>query len=511
MRFRTAALYPLPILFAVALLSVLFVASKAVAASGEPKYGGTLVFALPPNSISLDPPFQLGDPDVFITQATYDNLLMVQPDLSVKPELATSWEHNDELTSYTFHLRRGVKFHHGKEFKAEDVAFTFERLLDPVLDSPARSIFEVIKDIVVVDDYTVRYDLVAPNGFFPESLSIFQARIVPSDVDVERLTLEEFGTGPFMLAEYLPNERATLVRNPDYWEEGKPYLDELVMLNIGEVASRDEALKSGDADIVYQLSPQSIPGLEVHPDTMVLTATSFSYIGLPMPTDVAPFDNKLVRKAMQAATDRQAINQAALLGLGVIARDHPIHPDHPVFAAEHAPPDYDPELAASLLEQAGYPDGIDVVLHTADIGTGTIELAVAYKESAAPAGIRVNIKRHPSEGWFDNVWNNGLFTVVNWFGRSPDQALSVQIHSDSAWNATRYGNPVVDELIERARAQDIEGQRESYGEIQRILIDDVPRISIAFTPWLYGARTDVRGVAPHPLGWPLVQDAWLDE
>ena len=511
MRIKSASLYPLPALLAVALACVLFIASKVAAESEEPKYGGTLVFALPPNSISLDPPFQLGDPDLFITQATYDNLLMVQPDLSVKPELATSWEHDEDLSSYTFHLRQGVKFHHGKEFKAEDVVFTFGRLLDPELDSPARSIFEVIEEIVVIDDHTVRFDLVAPNGFFPESLSIFQARIVPSDVDVERLTLEEFGTGPFMLEEYLPNERATLVRNPDYWEEGMPYLDELVMLNISEVASRDEALKSGDADIVYQLSPQSIPGLEAHPDTTVLNATSFSYIGLPMPTEVAPFDNKLVRKAMQAATDRQAINQAALLGLGVIGRDHPIHPDHPVFAPQFAPPDYDPELAASLLEQAGYPDGIDVTLHTADIGTGTIELAVAYKESAAPAGIRVNIKRHPSEGWFDNVWNNGLFTVVNWFGRSPDQALSVQIHSDSAWNATQYKNPVIDELIERARAQDLEGQRESYGEIQRMLIDDVPRISIAFTPWLYGARTDVRGVAPHPLGWPLVQDAWLDE
>ena len=332
MRSRMLSLRAFPSLLAVALACVLFVASRAGAESGEPKYGGALVFALPPNSISLDPPFQLGDPDVFITQATYDNLLMVQPDLSVKPELATSWEHNEDLSSYTFHLRQGVKFHHGKEFKAEDVVFTFERLLDPELDSPARSIFEVIEEIVVIDDYTVRFDLVAPNGFFPESLSIFQARIVPSDVDVERLTLEEFGTGPFMLAEYLPNERATLVRNPDYWEEGKPYLDELVMLNISEVASRDEALKSGDADIVYQLSPQSIPGLEAHPETTVLKATSFSYIGLPMPTEVAPFDNKLVRKAMQAATDRQAINQAALLGLGVIGRDHPIHPDHPVFA-----------------------------------------------------------------------------------------------------------------------------------------------------------------------------------
>ena len=485
-------------------------AEAAAAAAAGPKYGGSLVVAMVASSSTLDPAYIIDTADYAVTDLAYDNLLMIQPDFSVKPELATSWEANDDLSSYTFHLRRGVKFHHGKDFTAEDVLFTFNRLLDPVVDSPARAVLDPIEDIVAVDDYTVRFDLSGPNGFFLDTLSIFQARILPADVDVERLTFEEFGTGPFILEEHEPAIRTTLVRNPDYWEEGKPYLDEFVIQGISEAAARDAALTNGDADLIFELGPQSVPGLEAHPDTTVLMASSFSYIGMGMRTITPPFDNILVRKAMQAATDRESINQAALLGMGIPARDHQIHPAHPAFATEYKPPDYDPELARSLLVQAGYPDGIDVDLYTSDIGPGMIELAVAYKESAAPAGIRVNIERVPPDGFFDSVWNVESFTVEYWFGRIPDQALTVQTHSESAWNAPRYNNSTVDELIEKARGQDLEGQKESYGEIQRILIDEVPRLVVAFQPWMYGARKDVRNINPHPLGWPLFQDGWLD-
>ena len=270
------------------------------------------------------------------------------------------------------------------------------------------------------------------------------------------------------------------------------------------------ALKSGDVDLVWQLSPQSVPGVDAHPETTVLNATSFSHLAVCIPTNVPPFDNKLVRKAMQAATDREGINQAALLGLGIPARDHPIHPSHPAFASQYAPPDYDPELARSLLEQAGYPDGIDLTLYTSDIGPALIELAVAYKESAAPAGIRIDVERTPSEAYWSEHWNNGKLASVYWFGFMPDQALARQIHSDAPFNCPRYFNPVVDELIEKARGQDLEGQKESYGEIQRILIDDVPRLIIVFQPWMYGVNKDLRGLAPHPRGFPIIQDAWFD-
>ena len=154
--------------------------AAAAAAEGAPKYGGTLRVGSIADSASLDPAIGIATPDVLIHQQVYDNLLMIQPDLSVKPELATSWEPNADNSSYTFNLRKGVKFHHGKDFKAEDVVFTFNRLLDPVIDSPVRATLEVIDEMVIIDDYTVRFDLVAPNSFFPTYLSVYQARILPA-------------------------------------------------------------------------------------------------------------------------------------------------------------------------------------------------------------------------------------------------------------------------------------------------------------------------------------------
>ena len=185
-------------------------AAVAEAAAAEtvltPKYGGSLRVAFAATNLTLDPALQNASIDISITQATYDNLIMIQPDLSVKPELARSWEPNEDFTSYTFHLRRGVKFHHGKDFKAEDVIYTFDRLLDPELDSTARGPFSVIEEIVAVDDYTVRFDLVGPNSLFLDNLSIYQARILPSEIDGVKLPINtdrfdsgEFGSGPFIL------------------------------------------------------------------------------------------------------------------------------------------------------------------------------------------------------------------------------------------------------------------------------------------------------------------------
>ena len=487
-------------------------AAAELAAQAGPKRGGTLTVAMITDFVTLDPAYLISEVDIAIGQATYDNLLQIRPDFSIKPELATSWEANEDLTSFTFHLRQGVKFHHGKEFKAEDVLFTYNRLLDPVLDTRARGIFEVIEDIVALDDYTVRFDLVAPNGFFLESLSISQARILPADVDPERLILEEFGTGPFMLEEHLPGERATMVRNPDYWEEGMPYLDELVIVGIREAATRDEALKSGDVDVVWNLQPQSIASIEAHPDTVVLTTPSGTNIGLDMDTSSPPFDSKLLRQAMQAAMDRELINQAALLGLGTIAQDHVIPPTDPRFAQQFAAPDYDPDLAKSLLEQAGYPDGIDITLHTADVHPGMIEMAVAFQESAAPAGIRVAVERHPPDAFWGEVWFHEPLTIILFSAKpTPDRALTQSYHSSSAYNATRYSTDTIDELIERARGETLEQQKVTYAELQRIIIDAVPRLIPVFQPLLFGVRADVRGVAPHPLNMPLFQDGWLDD
>ena len=482
------------------------------AAGVDAKYGGILKVTSFGTHTTLDPPFQLTQPDIIITMHTYDNLLQIMPDMTLKPMLATSWEPNDDLTSYTFNLRKGVKFHHGKEFKAEDVVSTFNRLLDPELDSPARSSLAVIQNIEILDDHKVRFDLDAPNAFFPESLSLYQGRIVPSDIDPARLALEEFGTGAFMISEHRPGERTVMVRNPDYWDEGLPYLDGITYITIPEAATRAEALKSGDIDLVFAMEDKLAITLEAHPETAVLEAASPTYLGMYMNMTVEPFDNVLVRKAIQAATDREAIRQSALLGKGSIANDHPIAPNDPHFASQYAPPAYDIDLAKSLLAQAGYPNGIDLTVHTSAAGAPMVEYAVVLKERAAPAAIRINIKEVPEADFWSKVWLVEPLATMWWNGRPPDAALSVVYLSDAAWNESQYKNPALDALVKKARGErDLADRQVTYGEIQRILIEDVPRIVAVFKPVLNGVRTNVRGIEAHPLNWPLFHEGWIDE
>ncbi len=479
--------------------------------TGDIQRGGVLKVTVFGTHTTLDPPFHLTQSDILITQHTYDNLVMVQPDMTLKPMLATSWAPNADLTSYTFNLREDVKFHHGKDFKAEDVVASFQRMIDPVLDPPSRGALAFIQNVVALDDLTVRFDLDAPSATFPESLSLYQGRIFPSDVDSDRLALEEFGTGAFMISEHLPGERTVMVRNPDYWDEGLPYLDGITLLTILESATRAEALKNGDVDLIFDMEITNAGVIEADSNTTVFQAASPSYMGIYMDTTVPPFDNVLVRRAVQAATDRQTILQAALLGKGGIASDHPIPPNDPHFASQYAPPDYDTDLARSLLEQAGHPNGVDLTLHTSDAGAPMVEMAVAMKERAEPAGIRITIREVPEEDFWSSVWLQQPFTTIWWNGRPPDAALSVTTLSDAPWNEAKYNNPTVDQLITQARGQESLADRQAtYGEIQRILIDEVPRVLAVFRPVLSGASNDLRGFAAHPLNWPILHAAWLD-
>jgi len=397
----------------------------------------------------------------------------------------------------------------GKEFKAEDVLFTYNRIRDPEADNPNSALLDSVVDIVAIDDYTVRFDLNGPNGFFLDIFTIYRMFILPADVDVDRLTLEAFGTGPFLLDEWLAGERAIMVRNPDYWEDGRPYLDEIVFVAIQEAVTRSEALKSGDVDLVYNLETQSVTDIQAHPGTKVLSVASTGHIGMTMDNSSPPFDNKLVRKAFQAATDRELINQAALLGLGSITYDHPFPSSDPRFAPQYAP-EYDPELAKSLLEQAGYPDGIDITLHTGDVAPGMIEMAVAFKESAAPAGIRVEVKIRPPDAFWSEVFMQEPFVIIQW-GAVPsvDVMLTQAYHSESAYNAFRYYNDTLDELMARARGETLAQQIETYGEIQRILVDDVPSLVIANHPVIYGARNNLHDVGPQTVRNRTLRNAWL--
>ncbi len=478
----------------------------------EIKLGGTLRVVMPTDSNTLDPAHSLSTSDNATTMQAYNNLILRMEDLSLENHLVTSWTPNEDLTSYEFKLREGVKFVHGKEMVAEDVVFTFERLLDEATGSPARSAIDFITGITKVDDYTVKIDMSGANAFLPDTLSLYQGRIIPLDIDPDRLATEMFGTGPFSLTESKPNELVSYDRNVDYWDAGRPYLNKLAIFYMPEPVTRNEALKSGQVDVQFPLDAASVSGTESAQGAVVLETASSGYLNLSMDVRVSPFDDIRVRQAIQAATDRETIRQVALFGRGAIANDHPIPPNDPHYDDSVAVPTYDVARAQQLLADAGFADGLDLTLHTSTITPGMVEMAVALKESAAPAGINISIERAPEDKYWASVWMTEPFTTVGWNGRNPDQAFSIVYKSDAVWNEAFWVNTRADELIVQARGQaNLEDRKATYGELQALVVEEVPRIIPVFTPRFIGVRDNVRGIASHPSSWILLHKAWLDD
>ena len=473
------------------------------------KSGGTLKVGMVAAFATIDPPLVTELAPLNIVQHTYDTLVMRNPDLTHQPMLATSWEPNADATQWTFKLRKGVKFHHGKEFKAEDVVFTMDRLIE--VGSALAGTFPEGMKVVAVDDYTVRFEFIKPHAPLLDSLVKYHAMITPSDVNPERFLNETLGTGPFIMTEHVTGERTVFKRNENYWWDGHPLLDEVIFVYLPDPNARAEALKSGLVDVIYDLETASVPTLRDHPDTLVAVAQTGGYMNLAMDVTVPPFDNVLVRKAIQAATDREAILQGAQLGLGGIAYDHPITPTDPFYNAACTPPAYDTDLAASLLAQAGYADGIDITLYTATAGASMVEMATIMKEKAAPAGINIDIVVVSEDGYWSDVWLVKPFTTVWWGGRPPHEALSIIYMSGAKWNESKYSNPEVDRLIlEGASAAGTEARKQAYGELQCLLIDEVPRIIPVFQPGVLGLRKDVRELEPMWDKMLQLHRTWLD-
>jgi len=487
-------------------------------AEGEIKRGGTLKVGMLSDHVGFDPPVLLGMPDIYTVTHTNDVLVFREPDLTMRPALAESWTFNDDASVWTFNLRKGVHFKYwengaiveGKEFKAEDMIFSINRMFD--MESPTSSTVSPEKPTMVAeDDYTVRMEFGAPNATLLEGLVKYQAHISPSNIDPARFAQETFGTGPFILTDMIVGERATFVRNPDYFIPGIPAVDEMIFLFLPSPEARAEALKAGTIDVIADLDATSIPGLDAHPETIVQTAPSGGYMNLAMIVTEPPFDNIKVRKAVQAATDRNAVLQAAQFGLGSIAYDHPVTPTDPRFNPFCKPPAYDPELAKSLLAEAGYPNGIDLTLYTSTAGASMVEMATVVKESFKPAGINLEIVVMPEDGYWAEGWMVKPFTTVWWGGRPPYEGFNVVYRGGGSWNESFYTNARVDALLDEAKgAATLPEQKRIFAELQCIAIEEVPRVVVVFRPVTLGIRHDVRGSAPMWDATVSMHKTWLD-
>jgi peptide/nickel transport system substrate-binding protein len=478
----------------------------------EPTSGGELILANPSEPFRLDPAIAGSAGEYQISQAIYNNLLRVDRELTPQPELATSFEVADDGLMYTFELRDDVTYHHGKAFGADDVVFTIERILNPETASPGRSLFAVIDEMETPDDYTIIFNLSSTFADFPMIFGTTFGRILPSDRSEEEISRDPVGTGPFKMELYEPGSQVVMMKNEDYWEEGLPRVDRLVQVQIPEQTGQAAALVEGQIHIFWDVGPHVLSTLNASPDVEVVEIPSPSFQPMGLRTSMDPFSNADVRLALKYSVDRTAIVQGVLEGHGTEANDHPVPPISP-FWHDTGLKERDLDRARELLASGGYPDGVDVELHTSGERVGLVEQSTIVQAMAEEAGIRININVHPWDIFVAEYNDTAPMFCTNWFGRPTiDETLYPYYHSEGSWNEYDYSNPEVDRLLEAGRAEIDPDQRyEIYAELQELLSEDGPVLVAYHRTYMSAFRRELKGYEPHPIRWVDVRWAYFED
>jgi peptide/nickel transport system substrate-binding protein len=357
----------------------------------------------------------------------------------------------------------------------------------------------------------VVFHLSAPFGEFPELLGHYQARMLPAGKMSEMAT-NPIGTGPYLLDAHVPGERTVLRRFDGYFDlEGQGFLDEIQFLAIPEEATKVAALTSGGVELVHEFQPISLPLLTNAPGITTTEIITGSHQPIVMDVTQAPFDDARVRKAIKLCVDREALVAVVLQGHGEPAADQVVPPSDPMYGNLPIPAQ-DIARATELLNEAGYADGLDLVLQTTPGRPGMLETALTFKDMAAAAGVRVEIQSHPVDIYWADVWKKTPFFVSNWIGRpTADQMLSQVYLCDASGSESKWCNEEFDRLILDARATlDPDVRREILTEAQQILAEDGPISVPYFRSYITGYTTRLHGFAAHPLRYLDLRRAWLE-
>lgn len=491
------------ILFLVAFL-LLGVASNVIAAPKD-----TIVVGLTEGVISLDPANHRNRTSETVIRNMFDGLVTRGPDMIIVPQIAESWEWLDDTTC-EFKIRKGITFHNGEALTAEDVEFTFNRIIkEGGMDgesSPRKGLLGPLESVKMVDDYTVVFKLSKPWTVLLKMLP--HQQIVPKDY-LEEVGTEEFrkhpiGAGPFKFVEGKLNERIVLERFDDYYggspdlpPVGVAPLKTVVFDVLPEGSTRVAALLSGECDIIQNVSAVDAPLIEKNPNSVVKYARGTRAYSLEMNLTMPPFDSLNVRKAMNYAFDRDLLIEIIYGGEGNVFAG-PLFPYEEMFDTSLKPYGYNPELAKVLLKEAGYPDGFSIVL---DTETDLRETAEIIAGMLSEVGIKVTVR----------LWEWGVLKplllkgernlLFNYWGSSildPVGYVDAKFLTDGRGNYSKYSNPEVDRLIaEGAISVDSTERKEIYKKMQRIIYEDVPYIGWSVSS-LTGCSADLINWEPIP-------------
>jgi peptide/nickel transport system substrate-binding protein len=462
-------------------------AGNAFAQDGTPISGGTLNIALNADINGMDPHLSSTTVSTQVMTSLYDTLLDYDPAFNLVPRLAASWDVSADELEYTFHLVPGVTFHDGEPFNAAAVKANIERVLDDTLGARLTSQLTSVSEVRVVDDATVVIALSTPLALIlplmtgPAGAMISPKAITQYGKDLAR---NPVGTGPFKFVEWLDDDHITVARNETYWQQGLPYLDEIVYKPIPDTNVRLTALKTNEVQIDDVISAKDAASVKSD-DSLVydeLPGLGYRYILFNSSQD--PFTKPALRQAIAWSIDRAAINQVLFFGTGTVANT-PIPPSSWAYDPSVVVyPNQDYDMAKQKLAEGGSPDGFEFTMmipNTAD----DIQLGEAYKDQLGQVGINVNLETLEFQTLLDRSYAGDFQAHIgNWSGGpDPDDNVYSYFRSGGGTNRGRYLNPEVDTLLDQARSvADREQRKPLYNQLAQIITADAPMIFVVHPP-----------------------------
>ena len=485
--------------------------------AGSP--GGTVRMAQIVPAAAIDPVKIADGGGITVLSQVAETLVLSGANLTAEPVLAESWSPNKDGTVWTFKLRQGVKFHSGKPMTADDVVATFDRLANPDNGSNALSVFTGMLSkggTRKIDDHTVEFHLDVANGNFPYAVSTdnYNAVVLPADYagDFEK---DMNGTGPFKLEKYTPKVGASFVRNPDYWG-GQVMPDRIEASFYNDYQPQILALQGGQIDVIQQVPVLQGVGLLNDPNIAIITTPSTAHQQVHMRTDLDPFKDKRVRRAIALCLDRPKIVQGLMKGKAQLGNDSPFAAAFPSTDKTVAQREKNIAEAKKLMEAAGMSKGFHTTL-TTEKYLEIPDFAVLIQNAVKPIGgaIKVNVldqgAYYGDAVYGKSPWLDSDMGITDYGHRGvPNVFLSAPLMSEGTWNAAHFKNGEYDKLVAGyIAALDIEAQRAAAGKIEKLLLDETPVLFVYFYDFLTATKKGVTGVQPTAMGHLLLGKATI--
>lgn len=432
-------------------------------------------------------------------------LAEIAADNGVKGELAEAWETSGDAKTWMLKLRKGVEFHNGKTFDANDVVASLNHHRGEKSTSGAKSLLASVEDIKADDKNTVIVKLSSGNADLPYLLTDYHLVMLPADGEGKVSFANDAGTGGYVVKSFDPGVKATLERFKNYWKADSAYFDAVEYTAVPDVNARQTALINNSLDAMIECDFKTVAMLGRDSNVKVDEVPTGTHVSMPMLMDVAPFDNPDVRLALKYAVDREATVKVVVNGHGSIGNDHPISPIMPYYDSSIEQRAYDPEKAKFHLKKAGLAN-LKIDLSAADVViTSGVDMALLFQETARAAGIEVNVTRESNDSYWSNIWLKKPFCLAGWGQRpTPDIIFTLGYAAGADWNDSHFKDDRFNQLLLEARAElDQKKRAEKYGEMQRILHDKGSVIVPFFRNWIYARRANVEHGDKLTSSWPL--------